>query len=193
MSAALKPLSIKVGEEATLSFTFSPSGCISIVPPDPAWIRLDADVVSKAAKDNSAVAIRGERGGQASVTVESISIGVNADGTVVYSSAQTLAVTVTAQPCTSVSITYPHQKFDTPGSERSDISRNVAGEPVLTYSPIGCTRPLGNPRYSSLDKKFEVDATKGTIDLHPARSTAQYTFITVTHGSLNSDVKVGDD
>jgi hypothetical protein len=193
-AAAADNATIPVGGEALLVFTFTPSGCVPLFKPR---LSLYYDAVTLRTNADGANVAVGVHGGQSTIVVDpdAIGVGPGADGQVQYLSAPSVSLTVKvdAPACARISIVYPQPVFDPnmppPGSEFA----HAGGAPALTYTPEGCTRPDGRPRYSSDTKNFEVAPSDGSIELHPSRGNWPTAIITVTHGTLTAETKVGEN
>jgi hypothetical protein len=185
------PATIEVGAESLLVFRFDPADCRPVDPPHESWIRLRSDAVEKKFAGGS-LSLVGKHGGDVSFLVQPGVLGIGPDGNKTVGRSQRLTVRVTAPPCTGLEIKYSNPQFR-PHRPLGDIIEGAGGGwPALVYSPDGCTRPAGKLAYSSADRNFVVDPATGWISVHPARGTAEVSYITVNHGELTAFTKVGN-
>jgi hypothetical protein len=186
------PPVIKAGEESLLIFEYNPDGrCRPLEEPNTGWItKPSSDVVGWKQGPDGSLSLIGRRGGKATVEVNPGRLGVRATSEFIYSRTATLSVAVTAPACTGIALSYGRPKFDLKAS--TDV-RPEGGYANLIYSPDRCTRPEGNPQFTSDDDRFAVEPESGRITVHPARKgDGEHAYIAVKHGTLSAETKVGN-
>ena len=96
-------------------------------------------------------------------------------------------VAVTAPACREIVLSYKPNVVAGAHSKTGESFIRAS----LTYKPEGCTRPPGNPTFTSDSGNFGV-LTDGTVYVHAAPESRTYpdAIITVTQGALSGDARV---